>query len=209
MLMHRHVSTSPRIVLLLVCAALAAAGTFAVVRATSSVPVSPRQSGALGPDSTFTLEQPLPVPGAKQVSMSDAEAAFGGPIALPNTAQASPSDVGVVWMARGRGDAKGETQTTVRVTFPSEGLIVAYERPAIPDPLAFIQQSVKDIPATHMIYLSGVPAWVLPELPDDPLSWDSIEFVTGGATVFLFSHTGVASLQPVAQSIIDRATAAG
>ena len=157
-------------------------------------------SGPQGPPSTPTLEQPLHDRGARQVSLSAAARALGRAFVLPDTPQVGPSDVGSVWMNQLHGD---ETQTAVAVTFPSQDLIINYERPAPPDPFAYFQATTKETPNSKLIWLGSTPASYNPGSPD---YWAAIEVIVGGATIGVLGHTSEASLQAVAQSIVDRAT---
>lgn len=114
---------------LLICAVAAAAGTFALVRATSH-PANAQDPGK-GPATDLTLARPLP-PSARQVSLSDAASALGGPIVLPSSGQVTPADVGAVWLNQ---LPDNTTSPAVAVTFPAQGLVVEYTRPALTDPL--------------------------------------------------------------------------
>lgn len=192
-----------RLALLLLSAGAAGTTTFALLRPTPPTRARPAVSGPQGPESTPTIVQPLPVPGAKQMSMGDAVRAFGAAIVLPNTPDLSSSDVGAVWMYQLHGD---ETQTVVSVTFPSQGLIIYYNRPAPLDPLTYFQGSVKSNPGAKLISLGSTPASYNPGTPD---YWAGLEVIVGGATIDVLGHTSEASLQTVAQSIVDRATTSG
>lgn len=148
-----------------------------------------------------TMDHPLGGFG-RPVSLAAAASELGGQVTLPNSAQVTPSDVGAVWAATASGE--GERSVSVGVTFPAQGLIIQYLRPPIPDPLSNYQGFVKDSPGSRVIYLNGgVPARAIPQT-SDPSSWGSIEFVAGGTTILVMGQVDQATLQPVAQSIVDR-----
>jgi hypothetical protein len=163
--------------------------------------------GPVGPGGPMTLDHPIP--GGVKVSLSDAESALGGPIVLPDTAEVTSSDVGAVWMDRQSalgptGSASEGGDTGVAVNFPVQGLIVRYERPTLPDPLAYFRKIVSQSPGFKVIWLSnGVPALAIDLLPDGS-NWGVIEFVAGGTTVTVTGHRDEAYLRDVAQSILDR-----
>jgi hypothetical protein len=198
-----------RIALLLLCACAAGATAFVLVRSTASPNgrVS-GPSGAQGPYVTPTLAQPFP--GANEVSMSDAVSAWGGAIPLPDTPQVADSDVGkTVWLNQVPGETKSDNETFVGVTFTSQDLIIGYSRPALPDPLAYFQAIDKLGEGSTLIWLdSSTPALYTPEPPDGS-DWGKIEIVAGGALIYVLGHTDKASLQAVAQSIVNRASTTG
>ena len=138
--------------------------------------------------------------------MSSAVSAFGGAIVLPNTSQVSASGVGEVWMNQLQGDTKADTQTAVRVSFPSQDLIITYERPAPSYPLAYFKATTGESARSTLIWLGNTPASYNPGNKD---YWAAIEVIVGGATIDVLGHTSEASLQAVAQSIVDRATSSG
>ena len=138
--------------------------------------------------------------------MSSAVSAFGGAIVLPNTSQVSSSNVGAVWMNQLHGEAKNDVQTAVNVTFPSQDLIISYERPAPPDPLAYFQATTKETADSKLIWFGSTPASYNPGSPD---YWATIEVIVGGTTIGVLGHTSEASLEAVAGSIVDRATTSG
>ena len=141
--------------------------------------------------------------------MSDAVSAWGGAIPLPDTHQVSASDVGTVWLNQVPGETKSDTQTGVGVTFPSQGLIIGYARPGLPDPLAYFQAIDKLGEGSTLIWLdSNTPALYTPE-PANESDWGKIEIDAGGALIYVLGHTDKASLQAVAQSIVKRATTSG
>ena len=125
---------------------------------------------------------------------------------LPDSSQVTPSDAGAVWLGQMHGDASTDTSTAVAVTFPSQGLLIQYARPPIADPLANYQQFASQSPGSQVIYLNGgVPALAL-AAPPDGSGWTSVKFVAGGTTIIVLGHSDEASLQAIAQSILNQAT---
>jgi hypothetical protein len=184
--------------ILVVCAGATAAGTFALVRATSHSP-NAQNTGPLGPPSSFTLAQPLPA-SARTVSLNDAVSGLGRPIVLPSSGQVTPSNVDAVWMNQ----LPDTTSTTIAVTWPAQGVDVEYSRPALSDPLTNYQGQVSQTPGSKVIYLNGtVPALALP--PTAIGGWGVVEFVANGANIKVWGpNVDVASLQPIAESIVAR-----
>jgi len=136
-------------------------------------------------------------------STSGGTSAAGGTIVLPDTPQVTPPDAGAVWM-----NQAGNVAVAVAVTFPGQGLIITYTRPAVSNPSSYIQQAVSEEPGSQLISLNGVPAWGIPE-PSNGSNWGLIQFIAGGAIIQIDGHTDLASLQTVAQSIVDRSTTSG
>jgi hypothetical protein len=158
-------------------------------------------SQVIGPaGAVATMDHPLGGFG-QPVSSTAAVSALGGPVTLPDTARVTPSDAGAFWAATTSSD--GESSVSVAVTFPAQGLIIQYLRPPIPHPLANFQSFVRDNPGSSVIDLNGTPARAIAQTPD-PSSWGSIEFVAGGTTIAVMGQADEATLQPVAQSILDR-----
>ena len=193
-----------RIALLLLCTCAAGATAFALLRSTSS------PSGRLtGPSAqeyiSPTLARPLPY--GKRVSMSDAVSAWGGALPLPDTPQVHASDVGTVSLDQVPGGTNPETG--VGVSFPSQGLIVMYSRPALPDPLAYFQHIDKLRRGSSLIWLdSRTPALYTPGAPDaaDESEWGKLSTAADGAWIYVFGDMDEASLRAVAQSIVNRAS---
>ncbi len=195
--------------LLLMCASVAAVGAFALTRWTYPASAQHGPSGPPGPSLSPTLANPLP--GATPVAISDASnalSALGGPLVLPDAPQATAADVGTAWMNQALDGQKHELAVAVAVTFPQQGLIITYTRPTVADPQTYIQQAVKSEPGSKLISLGSVSAWAIPE-PSDGSNWGIIQFIVGGALIQVDGHTDLASLQAIAQSIVDRASASG
>jgi hypothetical protein len=180
----------------------AAALTFVGVRAVTS-PTAQRTSLRFFPGSVAPMAYPLgQCCGQQQVSLADAGTDLGGPVTLPDSAQAKPSDVGAVWAENSSGE--GQKLVDVAVTFPKQGLVVRYARPPIPDPLSNYQVAVSNSEGS-LIYLNGgVPALADQSQLPDGSNWGFVQFVAGGMTIVVMGHPDRATLQSVAQSIIDQ-----
>jgi hypothetical protein len=171
---------------------------------TSSTGGSQSPGGSMGPGPEVTLARPLGGFVGSQMSLANASSALGAALTLPDSPTVRASDAGPVWAASGR-----DGNVSVAVTFPKQGLIVLYERPAMSDPLSNFQSFVKDSPGSQVAYLSAsVPALSIPELPDGS-NWGSVEFVSGGTIIAVLGHNDEATLEGVANSILDRSTASG
>lgn len=186
-----------RLILAAVAAVLIAGGatSIAVGALGGSSPSSGSGQPAIGPFGGPTLEHPLlrgePIP------LALAPAMLGAPVVLPDSSFVRPSDFGVV-----EGVSR-DGQRALGVTFPAQGLIVIYERPGIHDPQATFEGIANSEPgSTRLISLAGTPAVATPRGPETS-SWSSIEFVAGGTTVTMLSHSDLQSLQRAAQSIVD------
>ena len=94
------------------------------------------------------------------------------------------------------------------MTFPAQRLIVAFEQTRMSDSFRYVRAAAHSYRASgaQLVWLSGVPAWTIPE-PADGTNWGTIQFVVDGALVQVDGHTDSASLQAVAQSIVGRITA--
>ncbi len=161
-------------------------------------------TGVAGPFGESTLAHPLPW--GQKVSLSDAARMLGGAIVLPDTPDVTPSDVGAVWADRAPavGPTAGANGAAAAVVFPSQGLMIRYVRPPVPDPLANYRGFASQSPGAKVVYLrGGLPALAIAQLPDGS-NWGSVEFVAGGTTIVVMGHSSEADLEAVAQSIADR-----
>jgi hypothetical protein len=175
---------------------------------------SPLGSGLLNTvGSPPTLAQPLPLPWAKQTTLSDATATLGAPIVLPNTALVQPSDAGPVWVDSPHGKDGNPVMTNVAVTFPSQGVIVGYTRPAPSDgSAAHFQAMAQSMPSPnggsegHVIILDGgVPALAVQQNSDDTgHNFGGIFFNMGGSEVSVMGHNDEATLESLALSILGQ-----
>jgi hypothetical protein len=155
-----------------------------------------------------TLSHPLPLD-ERQVTLADAVASLGAPIVLPNTTLVDPSDLGAVW-EDGRG---APTQTTVAVTFPSQGVIVGYTRPAPSNGSAAHFQAMlhsmlspSGVPEAEVITLNGtVPALAVHQNSDETgANFGAIIFNVGDSEVRVIGHKDQATLTDLASSILSQ-----
>lgn len=146
-----------------------------------------------------TLARPL-LPPAHQMSLADATSAFGAPVVLPSTTLVQPSDVGPVW------EGSGGPTTTVAVTYPTQGVMIIYMRPApFSDPVTAYQGLTQSLPESHAVQLNGTPAWVLPQNSDDTgANFGAVLFQVNGSEVRVMGHNDEATLEGIAQSILAR-----
>jgi hypothetical protein len=200
-----------------ICAAVAAVvivsgGSNVPVTRTSSTP--PLGSGLLNTyGSPPTLAQPLPPPLAERTTLSDATAALGTPIVLPNTALVQPFDAGAVWMDSLHDKEGHPVVTNVAVTFPSQGVIVGYTRPAPSDgSAAHFQAMAQSMPSRNggsegqVITLDGgVPALAVQQNSDDTgHNFGSVSFNMAGSEVSVIGHNDEATLESLARSILSQ-----
>lgn len=162
-----------------------------------------------------TVAQPLPAFAAKQTTLAKAQTALGQTIVLPQTAVLTPSDAGPVWMDSLTNQESGVTTTNVAVTFPAQGMIIGYTRPAPSDgSAAHFQAMTQSMPSPsgasegQVISLNGgVPALAVQENSDDTgANFGSIIFNVGGAEVSVQGHNDQATLKMIAQSILSRSS---
>ena len=160
-----------------------------------------------------TVAQPLPAFAAKQTTLADAQTTLGQSIVLPQTATVTPSDAGPVWMDSLTNQQTGVTTTNVAVTFPAQGMIIGYTRPAPSDgSAAHFQQMAQSMPSPsgasegQVISLNGgVPALAVQENSDDTGgNFGAIIFNVGGAEVSVRGHNDESTLQALAESILAR-----
>ena len=166
-----------------------------------------------------TLAHPLGLPPlAKQTTLGDATAALGTPIVLPNTSFIQPSDAGPVWMDNLHDKEGNPVVTNVAVTFPTQGVIVGYTRPAPSDgSAAHFQAMANSMPSPNgasegqVITLSGgVPALAVEENSDDTgHNFGSIIFNMAGSEVRVMGHNNRATLEALALSILNQSGASG
>ena len=150
-----------------------------------------------------TLDQPLDVPPAKQMTMAAALSALGVPVYLPNTTAVQPAGAGAVW----EGEA-GESKT-MAVTFPSQGLIVYYMRPVpYADPAAGYKDVADGLPSSKVVELNGTtPALVIAENSDDTgANFGVVAFEMKDVEVRVMGHKDEATLEAIAQSILARSS---
>ena len=166
-----------------------------------------------------TLAHPLGFPPlAKQTTLSDATEALGTPIILPKTPFIQPSDAGQVWMDNLHDKEGNPVVTNVAVTFPTQGVIVGYTRPAPSDgSAAHFQAMANSMPSPsgasegQVITLSGgVPALAVQQNSDDTRhNFGSIIFNMAGSEVRVMGHNDEATLESLALSILSQSGASG
>lgn len=201
-------------------AAVAAAviGVFIVGTATTGAH-SPQTSSGSPLNLPFpmpTVAKPLPAfADAKQTTLANAQTALGQTVVLPQTAVLTPSDAGPVWMDSLTDQQTGVTTTTVAVTFPAQGMIIGYTRPAPSDgSAAHFQAMAQSMPSPsgasegQVISLNGgVPALAVQENSDDTgANFGGITFNFGGAEITVRGHNDESTLQSLAESILSRSS---
>lgn len=156
----------------------------------------------IGPSAPPTLAHPLPL-SARQTTLAEAPRALGAPVVIPNVALVGPSEVGQVWVAGRR-----PTERTVAVTFPSPRLIVEYTRPAPSNGSAAHFEAVAQGIDGQVVRLGGgVPALAVKQNSDQTgANFGVIAFNVGGSEVRVMGHYRRATLQHVAQSILERSS---
>jgi hypothetical protein len=147
------------------------------------------------------------MPAPRQVVTADASSALGAPVVLPETSLVQPSDVAQTSALACPSQPTTETPCQVTVTFPSltihyVPLTIRYLRPASADPNTAYASVVKQIKGSKIISVGGVPALFVPGPAGSYPSW--IEFVSNGTDITVQGNYNEATLQAVAQSIIDR-----
>jgi hypothetical protein len=159
-----------------------------------------------------TVARPLPA-FAKQTTLATAQTTLGQSVVLPQTATVAPSDAGPVWMDTLTNQQSGATTTNVAVTFPAQGMIVGYTRPAPSDgSAAHFQAMAQSMPSPsgasegQVITLpGGVPALAVQENSDDTgTNFGSVIFNMGGAEVRVMGHNDEATLETIARSILSQ-----
>jgi len=203
-----------------ICAAVLAV-VFTGALGGSHHPTFAENRASVGQGGTGDLLVPLPTlthplgfpPLAKQTTLSDATAALGTPIVLPNASFIQPSDAGPVWIDNLHDKEGNPVVTNVAVTFPTQGVIVGYTRPAPSDgSAAHFQAMAQSMPSPSgasegsVITLSGgVPALAVQQNSDDTgHNFGSIIFNMAGSEVRVMGHNDEATLQAMAPSILNQ-----
>jgi len=204
--------------------AAALVGVF-ILETGSTAKNATRNTSTIGRTSPGDLGTPLPTVArplpafAKQTSLAVAQAALGPTLVLPQTAVVGPSDAGPVWMASQVAgpdtQQSGITTTAVAVTFPAQGMIMEYIRPAPSDGSAsHFQSMTESMPSRNggsegrVITLNGgVPALAVQENSDDTgANFGVIIFNLAGTEVRVMGHNDEATLQGLAESILSRSS---
>jgi hypothetical protein len=199
-----------------VCAALAASliGVF-VLGQSNTKSMEPGLHEGLG-----TIGPVMPQP-PRSIPITDLSLTIGAPVALPMTSLVQPTDAksanaeGVCPVVSTTG-IDGACFVTVR--FPSQPLTVEYNRPTgQPGPAGFAAdvQTMKQEAARHpgsgradLLDLNGVPAMF--STGDYSLGAEgtaSIHFIVGETAITIYGDQDEATLQTLAQSILDRTPA--
>jgi len=160
-----------------------------------------------------TLAHPLPA-FAKRTTLVDAAATFTAPIVLPNTSLVQPSDAGPVWVASLKDEHGNPTVTTVAVTFPSQGVIVEYTRPAPSDGTAAHFQAMAQgmvspsgTQIAQVVSLSGIPALSVQQNSDETgTNFGAVIFNVAGTEIRVMGHTDQATLESLALSILNQSS---
>jgi hypothetical protein len=199
-----------------VCAALAASliGVF-VLGQSNTNSMEPGFRLGIGPAS------PVAPPPPRSIAVSDLSLVLGTPVALPMTSLVQPTDAKSA-TAEGICPVVSTTGIDgtcfVRVKFPSQSLTVEYNRPTgQPGPSGFAAdvQTMKQEAAKRpgsgradLLDLNGVPAMF--STGDYSLGAEgtaSIHFIVGGTAITIYGDQDEATLQTLAQSILDRTPA--
>ncbi len=153
-----------------------------------------------------TVAHPLSC--AKQMTLARASASLGVQLVLPQTTLVRTSNLGRVWAVVSH-RAGRKTGATVAATFPAQGVIIEYERPAPSSgSAAFFRRLAKGIPASKVVSLKGTPALVIRQNSDmNRNNFGSVIFRLGGSEVRVMAHRDQATLEALALSILNRATA--
>ena len=137
-----------------------------------------------------------PSPAQTPISLSDAAAALGASVILPDTSAVAPSDVGSVTK---RCPGQWGKTCEITITFPSEDVQIHYSLGGYADPLTEYEGSTR-ADGTALVYLSGIPALLD---TGEVASW--IEFQLNGLSIWVMErHSDGPAVQAIAQSIVDR-----
>jgi hypothetical protein len=152
---------------------------------------------------------------AKQTTLASAQTALGQAVVLPQSTAVGPSDAGPVWSASLSDPQTGATTTTVAVTFPAQGMIMEYTRPAPSDgSAAHFQAMAQSMPSPsgasegQVISLSGgVPALAVQQNSDDTgANFGEVIFNVAGTEVRVMGHNDESTLQDLAESVLAQAS---
>lgn len=176
---------------------IAAAAAAIAVWPSGSTPIT--QPGGSGADPVHSLPP-------ASISLSDAAAVLGAPVVLPNTSLVNPADttnVDKTCAAIKLGNPllpENCLAWRVGVYFPDQGVSIRYMPVAYGDP----PSTFVNPPNGRAIQLGDIPAMLVPEVANDPDTATDIEFNLDGLTIIVTGHYDPATLEPVAQSIIDQ-----
>jgi|SRR5579871_2386698 len=183
----------------------------ATVTALLTVHLSASRQAA--PTNTGKGANAVAVPPEQPIPLSEASAALGAPVVLPDTPRIGPSDVGSVTK-----ECPGPWGQTCAITIrffltwdskdaagPRYGVQIRYSLGGYANPLAEYRASVGQY--RRVVYLSGVPALLITQNPHDRAGTASsyIEFQLGGRSISVVArHADDPSARSIAQSIVDR-----
>lgn len=146
-------------------------------------------------------------PFPRHATLADASSVLGAPIVLPDTDAVHPTDAAPTAETECLSQPNQSVPCQVTVEFPTHAkyyvpLTIRYLRPVEADPAARYRHIAKQVKDAKVISLSGVPALFVPGPGISYPSW--IEFVAGGTDVTVQGIDDEATLEAMAQSIIDR-----
>jgi hypothetical protein len=150
--------------------------------------------------STIGVTSVAQLPG-KKVTLAEASTAIRQPIVLPDSSLVRASDAGAAWVS-GR-----FPNVTAAVSFPSAGVFIDYTVPTpVPDMSVSYREIAQQNPRSfRTIELNGGTALAGKQNSDETgHNFGAVVFVLNGAEISVFGHYDEATLQAVAQSIIDR-----
>lgn len=146
-------------------------------------------------------------PFPRQVALAGASAALGAPVVLPDTEAVRPADAAPTAETECLSEPTEAVPCQVTVEFLSLAkydvpLTIRYLRPAHADPSAMYENLAKQVKGAKVISLGGVSALFVPGPGLTYPSW--IEFVAGGTDVTIQGIDDEATLEAMAQSVLDR-----
>lgn len=180
-----------------IAAVLVAAIAFATVelaRPGAHPPATGIVQGPPGP----TLADPLA--DAQQTTMAAARSALGVSVPLPSTSAVKPADVGAVWES-------GGTPAMAALTYPSQGLIIYFTRPAlhVADQTKWYQLEAAQVHGKVVELNTATPALVIAQNSDmTGANFGNVAFVVNGTEVQVRGHSDEATLEAIAQSILTQ-----
>jgi len=149
------------------------------------------------------------VPPVTPIALTDASAALGAPVVLPDPSLAPGTDATASEQCFPISESASSCDVTV--SFPSQGLRIRYQRSTSSDGLPYYQSVVDTNTNAEIVYLSGVPALLITATPNDPNSSGSyIDVVVGGTRIVIIDRSAdAATVETLAKSIVDQVNATG
>ena len=147
------------------------------------------------------------IPPVTPIALGDASTALGAPVVLPDASLAPASDATASEQCFPI--SKSSSSCHVTVSFQSQDLRIRYQRATSSDGLPYYQSVVDTNTNAEVVYICGVPALLITATPNDPDSTGSyVEFFVGGTRIVVIDQSAdAATVESLAKSIIDRATA--